>query len=155
MEDLIYLVLLIAWAVFAFYRQSQKKKAAARSAESKPAPPPPESEPSGKSWEEILFGEEVPEEHEIEYEPEKQVELASAKKTAAFEPISLEQKYMRQKIESLEDPLVQERMGKGKPILLEDDEDQQKGVMDLDTFMKDFDLRKAIIFSEIINRPYD
>jgi hypothetical protein len=154
MEDLIYLVILIAWAVFAFYRQSQKKKAAARAAESKPAPPPPSYEPKGKSWEEILFGEEVTEEHEIELEPEPEPDFRKDKRTIAYEPISLEQKYMQRKIESLEDPKVQERMEREKSILLEEEEEEFRA-LDRDNFLKDFDLRKAVILSEILNRPYE
>jgi hypothetical protein len=153
MEDLIYLVILIAWAVFAFYRHSQKKKAAARSAEQAPAKPQPTNESRGKSWEEILFGEEIPEEHEIELEQE--VEYSERKKTTAYEPISLEQKYMQRKIESLEDPLVQQRMEKEKPILLEDDGVGSDKYRSGEDFLSDFDLRKAVIFSEILNRPYD
>jgi hypothetical protein len=157
MEDLIYLIILIAWAAFAFYRHSQKKKAAARKAESASAPAYPEPEPStgqkDKSWEEILFGEEIPEEHELEMEVEK--ELPTMEKTAPYQPVSLEQMYMQRKIESLEDPAVQKELEKQKSELLKG-EDSKKQIADKkDHPMKDFDLRKAVIYAEILRRPYE
>lgn len=152
MEDFIYLIILVAWAVFAFYRQSQKKKAAAKAAQD-PPPAKPVIEEKQRSWEDILFGEEVPEEHVLEAEQEEV--QPQWQRTAEYQPVSLEQMYMQRKAESLEDPSVQERMEKEKPILLEEDEAKEKGIGKQHPLLKDFDLRKAVIYSEILRRPYD
>ena len=153
MEDLIYLIILIAWAVFAFYRQSQKKKAAARAAQARPEAPEPEPEPTTRSWEEILFGEE--EVMETEPEPMPQEEPERWPGRSARGPVSLEQMYMQRRMESLEDPRVQRRLEEEKKGLPEEVEDSLEPVEEREHLLKDFDLRKAIIYSEILRRPYD
>ena len=74
---------------------------------------------------------------------------------ARYEPVSLEQMYMTEKIESLEDPAVQKQLDKGKRILQEMGENDVSMAVKREHPLKDFDLRKAVIFSEILRRPYD
>ena len=151
MEDLIYLVILIAWAIFAFYRQSQKKKAAARAAGDEPVQPMEEHRQ--RTWEEILFGEEVIEADEKE--PAREELPPRWQKATSYEPISLEQMYMNKKAESLEDPRVQQRMEKEKASRAKEEKQKKKAVEKQHPLLSDFDLRKAVIFSEILRRPYD
>lgn len=151
MEDLIYLIILIAWAVFAFYRQSQKKKAKAR-----PFTPDytgEEEEHTPNAWEEILFGGET--EEKMERAPEPELHRAGRRWNAVPEAVSLEQMYMKDEIESLEDPFVQQQMEK-KKLALESTVRKQEKHPDQDSnFLSDFDLRKAVIYAEILYRPYD
>jgi hypothetical protein len=152
MEDLIYLVILIAWAVFAFYRQSQKKKRAAEKAAGS-EPVVPQTDQKQRNWEEILFGDESYE--EMEPDEELQAEPAARMTRQSREPLSLEQKYMPGKAESLEDPRVQRQMEREKKIVLEEQDEHEESLQKQDHPLKDFDLRKAVIYSEILRRPYD
>lgn len=151
MDDLIYLIILIAWVAFAFYRQSQKKKAAQQAQAARPDTPKPEGSPF-KTLEEILFEETEP---EPEPAPEPSRYDRSFRRTTAYEPISLEQLYMKDEIQSLETlvPAGQEKVVKKetKEQILEEVEKRPAR----HPLLEDFDLRKAVLFAEILNKPYD
>jgi hypothetical protein len=150
MDDLIYLIILIAWVAFAFYRQSQKKKAAQQSQSS---PPPSQREGSPfKTLEEILF-EEEPEKEVKAPEPEKYERRFQ--RTATYEPISLEQLYMKDEIESLETLVPAGQEEKVKKGVKSEVPGTRKKEGSRHPLLADFDLRKAVIFAEILHRPYD
>lgn len=154
MEDFIYILLLIAWIAFAFYRRSRQKQAA-RQPRPEPKPEPSSSQPS---WEEILFGKEneEPEMEHTEEIPEMATEPAASKVNHpdSQEGVSLEK--MFGSMESI--PSKTMKGEKEKPQRTEPEKVQvaksiksklQSGDFDY------FDLRQAVIYSEILNRPYD
>jgi len=152
MEDFIYVIILVAWVAFAIYRQSQKKKAA-----KKPHPTPSQAnspgEPTFKSLEDILFGKEttVPEPAESQeiLEPEMSLEMDYE------EPLSLEETYMRRLNEEAEKQEVQDQQVAEKIVEKEVLKEEEDTSLQKSNPLDDFDLRKAVIFSEILRRPYD
>lgn len=150
MEDLIYFILLIAWVVYAFYRRSQKKSARA-------AGPVSGREPEGDSrpqptLEDILFGEEE--------------EIPSAKPYRGKTPwidegeytpqpveTSFEREYNLRGISSVEERIVSAKSNEIRLSDLKNDEISEHEHMK-ETDHEIFDPRKAVIYSEILNRPY-
>lgn len=148
MDDLIYLIVLIAWVVFAFYRKSQKKAGAEKE-------PQPRPEARGESFpfptlDDILRGDEPA--------PAMEPVPATRKYTTDGEvPVlketAFEMEYNRRGITSVEEmdrPFTlaeQERfVAKDNEVLPEDhlNDDRKTRI----------DLRQAVIYSEILNRPY-
>jgi hypothetical protein len=149
MEDLIYLILLMAWVVFALYRRSQKKNATARKASAQPEPqqdfkPMP-------TLQEILFGEE-------ESYPGRAIPspvTAADEGSYSPEPVEtdFEKEYARRGIISVERQARASQMSEIQQSDLQRDEISDE--IDTSDKKKDyFDLRKAVIYSEILNRPY-
>jgi hypothetical protein len=139
MDDIIYLIVLIAWVAFAFYRKTQKKGAAAREAERK-------ARPSGNpspfpTLEEILLGKEpVP-----EAEPDGMSPVLSE--------TSFEKEYKLAGISSIEEMNKPFFSQKSEVIDIQEDDDKPEYNV-IDRLKTDFDLRQAFIYSEILNRPY-
>ncbi|MFO7615542.1 MAG: hypothetical protein R6W71_12985 [Bacteroidales bacterium] len=149
MEDFIYLILLIAWVIFAFYRRSQKKSAAARQASSQPQP---ETKKRPFTLED-LFGEESEyyEEDEIPQEIDpgyQQVEVPEHRKFGWERP-GFRDGIMPEKKEN-----APSRSNLMKVTDIQEDELQ---VEELSTELPDIreNIRQAVIYSEILNRPYD
>lgn len=147
MDDLIYIIALIAWVVFAFYRKSQKKAAATESR--RPSRPASEEDPL-PTLEEILLGRE----REIQPEP---LPVPSVVLTDGMSPelseTAFEKEYKRRGISSVEEL--------GKPNFMqgikvsEIQKDDLTAQHEIDPEHKpDFDLRQAVIYAEILNRPY-
>ena len=154
MDDVIYLIVLIAWVVFAFYRKSQKKDAAAREAQRR-ARPEGESTPF-PTLEEILLGEEPVTSNETAYEPAT-VPSSGTYKTDGIPPVlsqtSFEREYRLRGIESVEELGRPFEMNKIEVIdIQEDDENTDRNVTE--EWRARFDLRQAFIYSEILNRAY-
>lgn len=143
MDDLIYIIFLLAWAGFAFYRNSAKKRAAANQ------PPVPEKPVQRKSagtlLEEILLGEEnvKPPEPKPVY---RNIEFRTEKK----KHLSFEEEYDLYGIESIEEQSPEDaksyRSDKKKVLQPEASELKEQGI--------EFDLRTAVVYSEILNRRY-
>ena len=147
MEDLIYIIALIAWVVFAFYRKSQKKASAN---EARPPARPREAENPMPTLEEILLGRE----RQIQPEP---VSVPSVELTDGMSPVlretTFEKEYKLMGISSVEEL--------GQPNLRQENifSDIQKDDLTVQhekdvEHQADFDLRRAVIYAEILNRPY-
>jgi hypothetical protein len=142
MDDLIYVLVLIAWVAFAIFRQVNKRKAAT----SRPAGTAPGREPAIPTLEDVIFG-----------EYSQPLETPSGSKGGGFDgrhPDSQEGFSLEEQYGSLEKGWQNERAplsGPGPRIVFEDHftEDEMEEEEE-----EAFDLRKAVIYAEILNRPY-
>jgi hypothetical protein len=148
MDDFIYLIALIAWVVFAFYRKSQKKSEAARQAQ-REFKPQSEADPMS-TLEEILLGKEP------SYEPEPVTEPRTYT-TDGIPPVLSETAFEKEynlkgitSIEEMDKPLIAKRTKHTE--IQEDEISQEKDV--IEDWRAGVDLRQAVIYSEILNRPY-
>jgi len=152
MDDLIYILLGIAWIAIAFYRQSQKKKAQA-----KPKPvyhhedEQTETRNAGSILEDILLGKNPDTIFKTaEYQEENNEIVYEAVQTTD----SFEEEYDRLGYESIEEKIQE-------PVQDIEDKDLDspiyKGDLTDDDKLREeafqIDLRKAVIYSEILNRP--
>jgi hypothetical protein len=148
MEDYIYIIALIAWVVFAFYRKSQKKNEAAREAQRK-AQPRSDSRPM-TTLEEILLGK--------EYIPEEEPETVPTSYTSdGMAPVigetAFEKEYNLRGITSIEEMDKPFSFKKYQNVDIQEDKILLEE--DVDTLpVVSVDLRQAVIYSEILNRPY-
>jgi hypothetical protein len=149
MDDLIYLIILIAWAAFAFYRKSLKKAQAAKEAQERSIPRR-ETGPM-PTLEEILLGREQEDEPEFESVP-RQTATTDGMSPVLTET-AFEKEYNRKGIQSIEEmdrpfylSVTKEIESNSGPILLENDGH--------DEWQENIDLRQAVIYAEILNRPY-
>ena len=149
MEDLIYLILLIAWVIFAFYRRSQKKSAAARQASSQPQP-----ETKRRQFTlDDLFGEgdERYDEDEIPQDiapGHQQVEIPEHRKFG----------WERPGLQNGIKPVKKEDAPFGNNLIkVTDIKEDELQVEELPSELPDIreNIRQAVIYSEILNRPYD
>jgi hypothetical protein len=147
MEDYIYLIALIAWVVFAFYRKSQKKGETSRPGQTVPQP---ENVPSPFPTIREIFGGEPA----VEPQPAPVAwTLGNDGMAPVMVETEFEKEYKRSGISSVEEinsPLLMDQM---ESVDIEENE-----VMEENDFRKEFragiDLRRAVIYSEILNRPY-
>jgi hypothetical protein len=147
MEDFIYLIALIAWVAFAFYRKSQKKSEAARKEQQRTQPRDISSPfPSMKD----IFGEEPAEE-------DLPVPVTRTATTDGMAPQSEETEFAKEykrsgisSVEELDSPLILKKT--------EYADIQEDGISEENLLIRDWrarvDLRQAVIYSEILNRPY-
>lgn len=181
MDDLIYFLLLIGWLAFSFYQQSVKKKKKLekmkadqerqrREEEETPyqeeyTPAKQETpamanekKPDFKSvLEEILLGEQI----SLEHIPEKEAQSLEAIPNQATESEfdhqqkNIYQKYYDEKIEeeldTTEDEKIHKEEGIEEMVVLSENEYTNRGGDDI---LEGFNLRQAIIYSEILNRRY-
>ncbi|MBW6460649.1 MAG: hypothetical protein K0B08_08755 [Bacteroidales bacterium] len=152
MEDYIYFILLIAWVLFAFYRRSQKKAAAARQASSQPG-----TETGKRPFSlEDLFGDED-EPHEIYEEDEWQQPAPTV-----YQPTEIPE-IMRtghpndyqQRGYSASGQMEERQHGEFiKDIEYQEDmSDNRQSEFDPSDIREN--IRQAVIYAEILNRPYD
>jgi hypothetical protein len=148
MEDLIYVIALIAWVAFSFYRKQQKKAEADRKMQ-RPTVQRTDSAPV-PTWEDILLGE----------EPVPMDEPAPASApvfTDGMSPVlketSFEKEYKLRGINSVEEMNKPFRMSdfRQQDMKIESADDES---MEREEWLSKFDLRRAVIYSEILNRPY-
>jgi len=159
MDDLIYILFGIAWIAVAIYRYNQKKKAG-----TSPQPQPyeePEDEPkrfrdAGEILEELLLN------NQAEPNPDpfyQELEPPTPKPIEEFQPAgdtySFENEYDRLGIQSIEEVTLEpdirtKEFDADSPILLEDITNEENRTE------KPFhiDIKKAVIYSEILNRPH-
>ena len=150
MDDFIYLIVLIAWVVFAFYRKSQKKSEAARQARQQQ--PGPRSGPASfPTLEEILLGTEpVPEE---EPEPLPAAPLTTDGTPPVLGETSFEREYNLRGITSIEEMDKPFTTEKSKQVILQEEEVLLEDYKE-EEWRERVNLRQAVIYSEILNRPY-
>lgn len=144
MDDLIYILFLLAWAGFAFYRNSMKKKKADAN-QGTVVEKPVERKSAGTLLEEILMGEEI-----AEPEVQKPVYGHFEIPVDPNRRSSFEEEYDLLGIESIEElvPEGGDSSSQKRKILL-DEPDSETGEHSID-----FDLRTAVVYSEILNRRY-
>ena len=165
MDDLIYLLLFLAWAAFAFYRNSQKKKQ--REAQRARAPQQQsdseefqEERSPGSLLEEILLGEQeeatIDEPYFESDIPESESRIYAEAPVVEEEkvPMDFDDEYNQRGITSVEELDLEtgetesdkgEKSGKNLQVITF--EEDQNGPFD-------FDLRTAVIYSEILNPRY-
>ncbi len=165
MDDLIYLLLFLAWAAFAFYRNSQKKKQReaqrTRAAQQQPDPEENQEEGSpGSLLEEILLGEQEERTIEEPYfeseSPESESRIYTETPGAEEEnvPVDFDDEYNQRGVTSVEELDLEN----GE---VESDKDEKASRnLQVVAFEEDqneafeFDLRTAVIYSEILNPRY-
>lgn len=150
MDDLIYIIVLIAWVLWAFYRKSQKKNQPARE-----APRKNQEQPDHEVFptlEEILLGREkepVPEPQPVVFSPATSTDgVAPVLKETSFE-MEYNQRGITS-IEELDKPMTfMEAKTNVQGEVISDEEDD-----DTRLWRNRINLRHAVIYSEILNRPY-
>jgi hypothetical protein len=164
MDDLIYLLLFVAWIGIALYRNSQKKKMK-NARKEQPGPTGGETSEQTRSpgslLEEILMGEEdIFTERKQTYSTDESGRIYSRQPeiTTDFEEeevvLDFDDEYNRRGITSIEELDL-------KPGNVESDEGETPSedlqIVELEGEEKepfDFDLRQAVIYSEILDRRY-
>ena len=144
MDDLIYVIALIAWVAFAFYRKSQKKSNASQG----PGPRPQTRRETGAlpTLEEILLGRQP--------EPEPVPAAVWEEGTSPeLSETSFEREYNLRGITSIEelDKTMTVTQTEPKETIKSEEETV---AFDMRGSMAHIDLRQAVIYSEILNRPY-
>jgi hypothetical protein len=150
MEDYIYILLGLVWIIYAAYRANQKKKAKQKAPHHEQTTEPETGSDVKSLLEEILTGEVSQPSRPSAYIDESLSAITGAR--MEYENADIKTDY---KLDSIP---VEE----GERIFDEDDltssyaqlfntEDSEHMIKREDI---DFDLRKAIIYSEILNRPY-
>ncbi|MFA4864151.1 MAG: hypothetical protein WC605_10320 [Bacteroidales bacterium] len=147
MDDFIYLIALFAWVAFAFYRKSQKKSEAARREQPRPQPRDISSPfPTMKD----IFGEGP----SIEVVP---VPVTQASTTDGMAPeleeTAFEKEYKLSGISSIEEMDTPFYIKKTEHTDLQEDELLTENDK-IEDWRVRVDLRQAVIYSEILNRPY-
>lgn len=155
MEDVIYIVIGLLWLVFTFYTQSKKKK----QREAQKGKPASTSSETPKSFFEQLFADqpatrepnqEVLSELDLEYQ-----DVAEKEKS----PSSFVEEYEKMGIKSLEDTQLKNygtNVG-GTGVIEQENEQDFDPEMIVEEKSKEgleFDLRRAVIMAEILERPY-
>jgi hypothetical protein len=148
MEDYIYIIALIAWVLFAFYRNSRKKAQAAgqmkphADTRTEPMPLP--------TLEEILLG------REPEPAPEP-LPAPAAEWTEGTSPVfketAFEKEYNRMGISSVEELDKPMTMAYTEISEIQKHEIGSAEEVEENQGMQ-IDLRRAVIYAEILNRPY-
>lgn len=143
MEELLPIIIGLIWLAYSFYNKSQKKKNLR-----KPESQPEEHQKPPSILEQILMGEQpstvdnsIPYE---EFEIEKDIE---------FEPVVIKEAKSTPFISHELSTITtegQEAFGDDDKLPMEYDYEKEQVVEKF----QDFDLKKAIIFSEILNAPY-
>lgn len=155
MDDLIYILLGLAWIIYAAYRANQKQKkkvlTTPTSAPSQQTPPREQPRPidtifreilgEGSSLEEVIFPESQSYDDITVRELEKEKQLFSRPKTV-LETIPTEEGI------SAFDSIYKSDRAKYLPADAEEHPSPATREEDW------FDLRKAVIYAEILNRPY-
>ena len=181
MDDLLYFLLLIAWLAFSFYQQSVKKKKKLEKMkadqerqrrEEEESPYQEDREPVTQSspamaderkpdfksvLEEIFLGEQI----SLEQIPEKEAQFSETVSNSAPESDfdnqhrNIYQKYydeqLQENLENTEVDEIDKKEGSEEMLVLNNDEYWDNND---DKTLGGFNLRQAIIYSEILNRRY-
>ncbi len=145
--NIVIVILTIAWILYSFYRKSQKVKAARPGQQQDETAVPQEQEEGkglGEWFEEVILGEEFTEK-KPQWKP-------AAEETPAPSPAILKP---AGETPFLMNELMMYRGGeyapvdeKTAPVVILQEEESSPGIME------DFDIRKAVIYSEILKRPF-
>ncbi|HOH99862.1 MAG TPA: hypothetical protein PLE85_04915 [Bacteroidales bacterium] len=161
MEDFLYILAIIAWVVYSFYKNSQKVKKN-RPATRRPVEETPEEKRDFRSILEEILGQE--EESIPEYQAEAPAPAREVYKPMEYTPSQQpQQEFQYQQTYKTLDDLYEESgmMPSQMQVSLEDMDNNQRiqAVSSLEekkeTPRWKADIRTAIILSEILNRPYD
>lgn len=138
MDDIIYLILLAAWVAFAFYRKSQKNKK-----ESLPRKVPQQPESAGPTIGDLIFGDKWHEDEEPVPMPREGARpvVATVRHPDSQEGISLETSV----------PAYQTGM-RPKEREVQKETEHKEGMEEDDRSF--FNLRNAVVYDAILNRPY-
>jgi hypothetical protein len=149
MDDFIYILALIAWVIFAFYRNSQKKAEKARQAQRQK--PRPEQMPL-PTLEEIILGREPVYEPEPEPLPEA-VTVMSDGTSPVLRETAFEREYNLRGITSIEemDKPFKAEASNAAPAPKDAVEETMPAWRE---GLREFNARQAVIYAEILNRPY-
>ncbi len=154
MDDLLYILLGLAWIAFAFYRHSQKKKQ--RSEQNAPDAPHEAKDPVSL-LEQLLTGKEEKMTAAPPFADANQTNYFKEFRDIYEEPegLTFEEEYKLKGVSSVEETDYSEMIDKQRQVssaqsvvndaYLQDEEENEANY---------FDLRKAVIYSEILNRPY-
>jgi hypothetical protein len=149
MEDYIYIIALIAWVVFAFYRKSRKK--AEQSGPERPYAGPRTQPIPMPTLQEILLG------TEPEPEPEFVPAPAGIEMTDGMSPVlketSFEKEYNLSGISSVEELDKPMNFSDSGPSEIQKNEIGSEAIDDKENWLQ-VDIRRAVIYSEILSRPY-
>ncbi len=146
MDDVIYILIAIAWVAFSIYNANQKKKQKlAREAQAS-VPRTPEAAPKPRSiLEEILMGEEMPEFQAEDAHEEIKPELVPEYKAA----LEYQQEIQTRALRAEQQLQVSNNFSftsDSSPLPFPDEANIG--------LLKIFDLRQAVIYSIILERPY-
>ncbi len=151
MEDFIYLIVLIAWVIFAYYRRSQKKAAGARKQVVTPEQETDSETTPIPTFQEILFGDD--EEVMTRRQPRPATVIDEGNYMPDRTETDFEKEYNRRGIVSVEET---DRLANKRPVRVSEiKEIEVKDESDIKEASDEaFDIRRAVIYSEILNRPY-
>lgn len=147
MEDYIYILLGIVWVLYSLYRANKKSKEKQRVTENEDSYS--ESESVDQALKEIMLGlSGTPEPKVTSYEDDHRLVMEPEEP----EPVVNKTKFKLDSIPAEEGSPVFNRIKSGfdREVDYNDDAQESENLRDY----LDFDLRKAVIFSEILNRPY-
>jgi len=150
MEELLPLIIGVLWLLYTFYSKSQKKKARERSAS-----------PGNKTNEKPSFLEQLLANKGIQLESPEPLEYEEDIIDEPFETQETADTKTEEKIKPFLQSELSEFMGEGYSGFSTafQDENYLESIKDISTSelsqqLTEFDLKKAIIFSEILNAPY-
>jgi hypothetical protein len=147
MDDIIYILIGIAWIVYAAYRANKKQK--------KPQPARQEATPERPKPFRTILQEMMQEDSQEDYTPESEsyderaIEESQRQKTLYAQPTPI--------LETIpsEEGISAFDYGKKGPFGFSYDSSEEEDTEKLYAEGFRFDIRKAIIYSAILNRPYN
>lgn len=142
MEELLPLIIGIIWLLYTFYNRSKKRNTRRR--------PSGEGESKTSSiLERILLGEEVkqPQVYEEYLEPEE---------VSLYDQVDVGEELTKESPTPFLKQEISQYMHEGQHAIVQDNilMDEDKNLQYDSEFELEFDVRKAVIFSEILNAPY-
>ena len=146
MEDYIYILLGIAWLIFTVYKAKQKKRNAKPAADQLSEPSEYEQENGVKSIFNEILGTNIPEENTRSF-----ADILNEYEEKQSQEYPVEKIQIDSKLDTV--PEEEGLSVFGKDVLDEIADSAPQDPVTVRDFL-DFDIRKAVIFSEIINRPY-
>ncbi len=174
MEDFVYIILLVLWLVVSLYKKKSKNKAATAKEATETVPPPVEKD-LGELLEEFLGGGQSKSQPKPDYDPEpSETILAEAAEPDYFETWQQEKQSLEEIDTSMaeytfqgEAPREAFQSAEIKAETIEDlirehaaEDARRQAAAELayadadDSEIPEFDLRTAIIFSEVLNKKY-
>jgi len=144
MEEFLPILIGIIWLVYTLYNRGQKKKG-----RRKPQPVENEGTKSPSFIEQLLMGEEGQAPQPYEYsEPEVETETIVDEFAETIKEKRASIPFLTEELSDF----VHEGQSVGSGYEIEDSEDEKHTEFHLET--NEFDLKKAVVFSEILNAPY-
>ncbi len=146
MDDIIYVLLAVLWLAFSIYNANQKKKKQA-AAQQKPTPAPVNENPKPRSiLEEILLDEEVVHEYEQEFAEPEAAPITVPEYTAANQyreeviKRTITDFALPTEANNTDSEIQKEIPGEAHPVLGD--------------IRQNFNLRQAVVYSVVLERPF-